>query len=78
MTSNSPARQSTKNFMLADEKVMPSSNYFGGTFYSAKNSAADSGFPNSMMQTAVNEQKMRVIKSNKREDLGSIDRNVPK
>ena len=43
-----------------DSTVMPKSNFFGGTFVSQS-------AQNNMMQTKVNDQKLRVILSNRKE-----------
>ena len=45
MNSQSPAGRSQRD-MLVDEKVLPKSNYFGGTFYSPKKSSVEG--PNMM------------------------------
>ena len=67
MNSQSPARRSQRD-MLIDEKVLPKSNYFGGTFYSPKKSSVEGPI---MMFHPVNDQKLRVIRSNKRDISGS-------
>lgn len=72
MNQFSPMRQSMKVDAQRGENPMPASNYFGGTFYKTASTAS----PIKMMQTATNEQKMRVIQSNRRDAWGSIDANT--
>ena len=62
------------NSLRTDDKVLPASNYFGGTFYKTQSTAT----PIKMMATATNDQKTRVIRSNKREAWASIDANASK
>ena len=66
-TQPSPKRQRMDSHYDSTAANLPKSNYFGGTFN------ANSPSPG-MMQTKTNEQKMRVIKSNKRDSVVSIEK----